>query len=273
MVNVFAIDFIRQALEQTLFEEHIKNLNMFGGKNQINIFSFYEQLKGQDEVDRFVENYRDLTEQQNRTSLIGNGVIVAPENPTITNLYSSTIIPMSWACSIRCTLGNRDQMVATINNLIEKLKGRKVDIAQLKCNDENGKDYYSPFKVGTIGQNDSAPTLKDGDYLGDIPSGSTANTFVSNALTALTNKNITVPQDYQNHWYYVGYNGKISVVRFNGAQGVWYIFADDGSTNDIIFPPEHESFEKYKLSLSFDAIRCDEPRNLNAEESSISGIS
>ena len=117
MVNVFAIDFIRQALEQTLFEEHIKNLNMFGGKNQINIFSFYEQLKGQDEVDRFVENYRDLTEQQNRTSLIGNGVIVAPENPTITNLYSSTIIPMSWACSIRCTLGNRDQMVATINNL------------------------------------------------------------------------------------------------------------------------------------------------------------
>ena len=31
-------------------------------------------------------------------------------------------------------------------------------------------------------------------------------------------------------------------------------------------PPEHEDFEKYKLSMSFDAIRCDEPNNLNSQE-------
>ena len=95
MLRTFPIDFIRQAFEQKLFEEHNKDLNLFGGKNQVNIFSFYEQLKSQDEVDRFVKNYRDLSEQQNRTGLILNGVIVAPENPTITNLYSSLIIPLT----------------------------------------------------------------------------------------------------------------------------------------------------------------------------------
>ena len=65
MVKVFPIDFVRQALEQKMLIEHLANPNYFGGKNQVSILSFYEQLKSQDEVDRFVETYRDLTEQQN----------------------------------------------------------------------------------------------------------------------------------------------------------------------------------------------------------------
>ena len=144
MLKIFPIDFIRQAFEQKLLKEHNNNQELFGGKDQVNIFSFYEQLKSQDEVDRFVENYRDLADQQNRSGLILNGVIVAPENPTITNLYSSLIIPMSFTCSMRCLIGNRDQAIWTINNLINKLKGRKVDIAQLNCVDEEGKKYTVP---------------------------------------------------------------------------------------------------------------------------------
>ena len=31
-------------------------------------------------------------------------------------------------------------------------------------------------------------------------------------------------------------------------------------------PPPHNSFEKYKVSLSFESIRCDEPRTLNSNE-------
>ena len=168
MLKIFPIDFIRQAFEQKLLEEHKKDVNFFGGKDQVNIFSFYEQLKSQEQVDRFVENYRDLSDQQNRSGLILNGVIVAPENPTITNLYSSLIVPMSWTCSMRCLIENRDQAIWTINNLIEKLKGRKVDIAQLNCVDEQGKPYCEPFMVGTIGQNDGEPSLKDGDYIGTL---------------------------------------------------------------------------------------------------------
>ena len=66
MLKSFPIDFIRQTFEQKLLEENIKNPHFFGGKDQVSIHSFYEQLKSQDEVDRFVETYRDLTNQQNR---------------------------------------------------------------------------------------------------------------------------------------------------------------------------------------------------------------
>ena len=162
MPNGFAIDFLRQIFEQKLLEEHIKDVNLFGGKDQVNIFSFYEQLKSQEQVDRFVETYRELDEQQNRTNLIMNGVILAPENPTITNLYSCEIIPMSWTCSMRVNIANRDQSQKTINNLIKVLKGRKVDIAEL----DTGAQTYVPFLVGTIGQNYGKPELKNGDYIG-----------------------------------------------------------------------------------------------------------
>ena len=184
MLKIFPIDFIRQAFEQKLLKEHNNNQELFGGKDQVNIFSFYEQLKSQDEVDRFVDNYRDLADQQNRSGLILNGVIVAPENPTITNLYSSLIIPMSFTCSMRCLIGNRDQAIWTINNLINKLKGRKVDIAQLNCVDAEGKKYSVPFMVETIGNNDNEPILKNGDYIGTLTNANAAN----NRITEYTQK-------------------------------------------------------------------------------------
>ena len=133
MIKTFPINFVQAALEQTLLMAHISNPDFFGGKRQISLSSFYQQLKNQDEVDRFVEQFQDLLEQQNRLDLIGNGILLSPENPTITNLYSCLIIPMTYNCAIRCQLSNRDQMLETINNLIEELKGAKCDIAQLKC--------------------------------------------------------------------------------------------------------------------------------------------
>lgn len=369
MIKSFPLDFVRQALEQTLLEEHIKNTHYFGGKDQVNILSFYEQLKSQDEVDRFVETYRDLTEQQNRTGLILNGVLVSPENPTITNLYSSLIVPMSWTCSLRSTLANRDQAIVTINNLIEKMKGRKVDIAQLKCNDENGKDCYVPFMVGTLGQGGGALVIRPGDYIGTVTSANNAGT----KITSLRSQGFSMQEQERNSktWLYAEYENKLCVfggtyviqtsdqvngfnsysanlssntitaslnldenditvnnswcecdIKITGSNGTqvtinnipgkivqktsaynydvkfvldknfndyfpsgetassvtsinfdvfyagweWSKLENDGSHNEIVFPPEHESFEKYKLSLSFDATRCDEPRNLNGNE-------
>lgn len=261
MLKIFPIDFIRQAFEQKLLKEHNDNQELFGGKDQVNIFSFYEQLKNQDEVDRFVENYRDLADQQNRSGLILNGVIVAPENPTITNLYSSLIIPMSFTCSMRCLIGNRDQAIWTINNLINKLKGRKVDIAQLNCIDEEGKKYSVPFMVETIGHNDNEPTLKNGDYIGTLANANAANDII----TEYTQKGV-VFDNSKDYWFYCQHNNKLKVIYYDHSNNEYSFIEDDGNHNDIIFPPEHTSFEKYKVSFSFDAIRCDEPRNLNAEE-------
>lgn len=270
MLKVFPIDFVRQALEQTLLYEHIKDNSLFGGENQVAIHSFYEQLKSQEEVDRFVETYRDLSDQQNRSGLILNGVLVSPENPTITNLYSCTIVPLTWTCSLRCTIGNRDNAIITINNLIERLKGRKVDIAQLNGVDFNGRKISIPFAVGTMTSNEIPANiwLKNGDYIGEANN----TTQLNNLTSALEEQNI-VPVFYETYEYvycYVKYGGKLKVVAYlydeNSDIWKWHFIDDDGTYPDIIFPPEHTSFEKYKLSLSFDAIRCDEPRNLNAEE-------
>ena len=265
MLKTFPIDFVRQILEQKLLEEHMIDVNLFGGKEQVAITSFYEQLKSQDEVNRFIETYRDLTEQQNRTGLILNGVLLSPENPTITNLYSSLIVPMTWTCSLRCTLENRDNAIITINNLIEKLKGRKVDVAQLNCIDENGKPYTIPFCVGTIGQTDGEMYIKNGDYLGNVIDA----TSVAGIITSLRAKGLSLEAEPK-VYFYVRHQNKLKVVEqsyYSGTGTYSYQFVeDDGTITRIVFPPEHTGFEQYKVSLSFDAIRCDEPRNLNEKE-------
>lgn len=263
----FPIDFVRQVIEQTLFEEHVKNEKLFGGSNQVNLFSFYEQLQKEEEVNRYVEIYRDLTEQQNRLGLIMNGTIIAPENPTITNINQCLIIPMSFTCSFRVKLKDRDSAIDTINNLIQVLKGRKQDIAEL----DNG----SLFKVGTIGNNISGnPLIRDGDFLGVMSSGD-IDDDCDTKMTTLTSTPYSFTQEAptQEHYYYVENSGKIKVVKYYQSissqdetiNNYEYITDQDLYPN-IPFPKEHNSFTKYSLSLSFDSIRCDEPRNLNADE-------
>ena len=362
MIKGFPIDFVRATFEQTLLEQHLKNINFYGGRNQVRIFSLYEQLLKGEDVDRYKENFEDLATQQNRSGLILNGVVTAPTNPTITNLYSCTIIPLEYVCSLRCNIENRDQSLETVNNLIEELKGSKVDIAELKCVDENGNFAYVPFIVGTIGHNEGAPKLKDGDYIGDVSNA----TEIIDKVYDLTSKHI----DNNNgaDWLYCGHNGKIKVAEkvaghpfmvetyilsysvvdgkvianidlktdntdyttiplyeekgirgsltlygsneqeadvscetkvnsveiidgqaifhltctcdnelgenfeevtyatIDLCEGEYSFIVDDGTKPYIVFPPEHSSFTKYKMSLSFEALRCDEPANLEDGE-------
>ena len=204
MIKSFPISFVQVALEQTLLKNKIKNLNLVGGKNQIEIHSFYEQLKTQNEVDRFIETFRDLTEQQNRSGLIANGILMSPENPTITNLYTSMIIPMSWACSLRVKLSDRDLMLETINELIEELKGSKVDIAELKCRDEMGRAIYVPFAVGTIGHNEGKPAIKCGDYLADMGSDNPTNAEFRTEMSHKVYQGITNGLNNGDYIYFKG---------------------------------------------------------------------
>ena len=260
-MKTFPLDFIRQVLEQTLEEEHNKYpQKYFGGKNQVNLFSFYEQLQKEEEVNRYVEIYRDLTDQQNRTGLIMNGTIIAPENPTITNINQGLIIPMSFTCSFRIKLGDRDTAIETINNLFDILKGRKRDIAMF----DNG----SLFMVGTIAnQVNGTPTLANGDYLGEFDGQQlTVDGWMTTRLPQLTALGITIPSTTQLHnmYFYAQDTGddKMYAIKWNATDSKWDIYSGE----DIPQPPEHNSFEKYKLSISFDSIRCDEPRTLNSNE-------
>ena len=202
-MKVLALDFVRQAIEQTLELEHLKNPNYFGGKNQVNLMSFYEQLLEDYEVNRYKEVYNDLVKQQNRSDLIMNGTIVAPETPQIMNVNSSLIVPLAFNCSFRVALKDRDSAIETIDNLMKIMRGRKRDIACF----ESGK----LFMVGTIANNVLGnPICGDGDFIGTIGSftDQTIDTLVKAQLNAIKSY---VGNDLQllGTYYYFENNGKM----------------------------------------------------------------
>ena len=265
MSKAFFIDYIRQLIIQTLEQEHIKNPNLVGGANQVNLFSFYEQLVNQSEVDRYVEMYKQLADQQNRSGLIANGIIASPENPTITNINKGTIVPLSFTCAFRLLLEDRDLMLETIDNLISIHKGRKVDIAQF----DNGK----LFMVGTIGNNVvGTPMIRIGDFIGTkTNSEESVDLFITARLTTFNvypyyfnTSELFLSQ--RTRYLYFEENNLLKVAVYNVDTEQWEEKVDDNTYDDVIFPPQHNSFTKYKVSISFDAMRTNEPRTLNGKE-------
>lgn len=261
MIKGFSIEYVAQVIRQTLFEEKAKNKNLFGGDREVKVFASFEQLKTAEEVDRYVGTQRKVSNQQNRTDLIMNGVITTGENPTITNLNKGCIIPMSFSCGFRVRLGDKDNAIETINNMISKLKGRKRDIACF----EDG----TILGVGTLGNSfeDNGLVVHNGDFLGTyIEEYSIDTTMRSTILPSLTSLGFDTTHFT---WCYLkGYEtGKMSVVvkQVDGLSTTWQIVESDDS-QEIIFPPADQTFEQYKISLAFDSIRLDEPTNLNGKE-------
>lgn len=182
----FAIDFIREIIYRELELKHLEDSTYIGGENDVSLFSFYEQLKNQEQVNRYVERFRDLTDQANRSSLIANGVILAPENPTITNLYSSLIVPLTFQTTFRSTLANRDLVVKAMHYLFDKLKGTSVNVAEL----ENGSLFYLR-KIGNhkenIAESGAMMLPENGIYLGkNVINGST-DTYTNRSIISTRN--------------------------------------------------------------------------------------
>ena len=255
-MKAFPIDFVRKVFEQTLTEQNMLEPSKYiGGENQVALFSFYEQLQNQDEVNRYVERYRDLVNQQNRTSLILNGIVLAPENPTITNVYRSTIVPFTFTFNFRTTLANRDKAIETFNNAIELLKGRVAQVVEF----EDG----TLFKVGTIGNNENNVNLKNYDYLLDSCDYLNPTTEVRAKLSSLLS--IGIGSTGVNYYYLTDNLNKLRAVR--KLTSTSYAFVDDNNTyHDIIVPPNKSISNYWNLDLSFESFRVDEPMILDSKE-------
>lgn len=260
MIKGFPIEYIAQLIRQTLFKEKTRNKTLFGGDSEVKVFASFEQLKTAEEVDRFVGTQRKISNQQNRTDLIMNGVVTTGENPTITNLNKGCIIPMSFACGFRVSLVDKDNAIETINNMISKLKGRKRDIARF----EDG----TILEVGTLGNSfeNNGLYVRNGDFLGTYIEEYDINTTMVSIINNLISLGFNTTHL---SWCYLKgvETGKMSVVmkKVEGMTPVWRVVVSD-SDKEIIFPPANQTFEQYKISLAFDSIRLDEPTNLNGKE-------
>lgn len=245
MIKTFQIDFIRAIIDHKL---SLNDGEVYFGLANIANFSFYEHLERDEEVNRYVERFRQLTDQQNRTLYNGFGIFNTDQSPTITNLYDAFISPFEFTYTLRCKLKDRDKMIATIYNLIENLKGRKVDVAQL----DSGK----LFVVGTI-----TDRVHVGDFI-ITPSGSaTLTSKLTTYFNSLhTNYGITIPTWKDNDYLYSEDSGKL--VRYVYSSSAWIVDSTYWEINNL----EHNSFEKYKVSLSFNDTTTNEPFTLNAED-------
>ena len=278
-MKTFPIDFIRELIYQTLKEEKFKNngykiangnyINgerLIGG-DEVALTAFYEELVQEEQVSRYVDNFRELTEQQNRKDLIANGVITAPENPSITNINQTTIRELSFLANFRLKKEDRDLVLQTLDNLIVKLKGRKWDMALFSGG--------SILKVNTLANNSvGAPTIPLGAYLGNyVESEETSiDDFVGGVINDLvTNYGFSqeILSGYGIPYYYyvsVGFpSQKMRVVYLNN-ETQKYEFLLDNSKLDIVIPPLNETFTKYKVSIAFDSERCDTPKFLNSDK-------
>lgn len=243
MIKTFQIDFVRQLLESTLDSIADENSSLYYSASDISIFSFYEHLQTEEEVDRYVERYQDLVNEQNRAGTIGIGVLTTPTTPTITNIRSSFVSPFEWTCAIRFTLGNRDMGLATIYKVIETLKGRVNAVAQLN-------DGTLVF-LGVIGRNGELE-INDYDYIGVFDTDDTS-TSVETLIANYTNNGFTNNATYL---YGTDSSGILYLLTYDSDSDTW--------TTEIV--NDNTGCDIFKLSCSFDDIKCDQPYVLNANE-------
>lgn len=237
--KTFQLDFIRAIVDYKL---SFNDNETYFSNNELKNYSFYEHITTDTAANRYVQTIQDLTKQLNRTQYNGLGVFSINQTPSITNLYDAFISPFEFTYVIRCQLKDRDKMVDTLYHLIDELKGRKVDVAQL--------DTGVLFPVGTITEE-----VKVGDFVGEI----TLTTSIDDLLTALYSKGITIPTWENEDYLYAKEDGKL--VRYYYNNGVW---VED--TTYFIEELSHSSFTKYKVSLSFNDITVNTPYSLDAEE-------
>ena len=256
MIKTFPIDYVRGALEFALFKN--RNNTEYFSDDDIKFFTFYEHLASEDEVNRYVETFKQLVEQQNKSSLIGSGIITATSSTSLINNKQVFISPFEWVCTIRCTLDNRDKMLGTLYKAFEELRGRKTDIA---CFD-NGKLQA----VGTIG-NGVDDYIHDYDYIGSFSEDIITDALMYQRIRSITtNGNLRLNvEDEKNLYLFLEHKGKLEL---------WLGVYDEEDENpynwswekvdDFVF--NHSSFEKMKISLSFTDMKATDPYTLDGTE-------
>jgi len=242
---MYDIDLIR-----TLFSSYLN------GQEGIDIFlaSFYEQIEDDQSISRYVETIKELIALQNKEKQVSNykamGVISQSGEAQILNIKANYVAPLQYNVRLDIELADRDYVLDKVKTMIENIKGRKFEIAQLT----DGQSI--------IFTNPDISTTADKVFLnkqsvlmsitGSYDPTNTANN--STFATDVTNQFVAFPNI--NWLLYFVYNSKLwkRTYRVASTSGVVTLGAvtQVGSSTTIV-----ESI--YKISVSFNNIQSQEP--------------
>lgn len=239
MIKTFEIEFVNKALEKALNDNDYKVVSFYEPLNELKDVAFYQAL------------YQDIIEELNETKFKAIGVVATTKSPTITSIKKSFISPFEFGVNLRTKALYRDEVVQKVYEVIDQLKGRKIELVQL-IKDEQ---LVNIVPVGVLLQ--ESEELKNGDFIGTFE-------YYYNLQNYLDYDVWTNPQFeiIENVWYklYALIEGKLYSFE------VKFIELVDFEMRNLELVGEHDKCEFYKLDLSFDSIRIDNPNTLNKDD-------
>lgn len=239
MATLYDIDLLRGLFEYKLNDATIK------------VKSFYEQIEDPEQLDRFVEEVREMIALQNQEKSVSNfkahGIIRQQSQAEIINIKTNYISPLEYEMRLDLEPIDRDYVLDKVKTLIDNLRGLKFDVVLL----DNGQ-----VKVIESAEIDTSLDKKklNKSFLFFTPLSSydptlSANnaTFASDVLTQFvvtTNATWVLYMIYNNRLYSRTY------FRLGSAPGTVTI----GTAQDLGLIKD-----TYKISLSFNGIQTNEP--------------
>jgi hypothetical protein len=123
MMEVYEIDLVR-----ALFANKLNDPTIF-------LASFYEQIQDQEQISRYVDTIKDLIALQNRekseSTYKAMGIVAQAGDSEILNIKTNYVVPTNYSVRLDIELTDRDYVLAKIKALINDLRGRKFELAQL----------------------------------------------------------------------------------------------------------------------------------------------
>jgi hypothetical protein len=195
MATLYDIDLLRALLVNRINDESVF------------LASFYEQIKGEEAIARYVDELKELIALQNQEKSKSNykalGIVSQSGNANIVNIKQNYILPFDFQVRFDIELTDRDYVLDKIKDMILATKGRKYDLA---LQDDGGVLVFG--EPNTFNDLHSLPIAFNNAYFvysgGDPTSGTNYRTQLKNNLLLNNNtKNLdfTTYYIYNNQFY------------------------------------------------------------------------
>jgi hypothetical protein len=237
MATLYDIDLLRALLVNRINDESVF------------LASFYEQIKGEEAIARYVDELKELIALQNQEKSKSNykalGIVSQSGNANIVNIKQNYILPFDFQVRFDIELIDRDYVLDKIKSMILASKGRRYELIMLDSgeiiipNEPQIDTINNKLTIGSAGLSffqqtgTYDPRTSTTDWINDID----------------TKYQLTT--NYSANFYFI-YQGNLytrTISKISGPSPVSY-----GTAVDLGLVSN-----RYKLSLSFNTIQSQEP--------------